>query len=159
MGTFNPRPPHGGRPRQTGGIDHGKKLSIHALLTEGDPGGKAVAYTPGISIHALLTEGDQVLDHLFGAQKVISIHALLTEGDFHLAHLPVYKQYFNPRPPHGGRRNGGESAYDSKRISIHALLTEGDCGMIAGPPAPRYFNPRPPHGGRPQWRSTRCYLT
>ena len=48
-------------------------------------------------------------------------------------------QYFNPRPPRGGRRN------------------TGDRGLGGG-----YFNPRPPRGGRPAgavgWR-TSCQIS
>ena len=35
-----------------------------------------------ISIHALLAEGDRTDGHIVGPVKFISIHALLAEGDF-----------------------------------------------------------------------------
>ena len=78
----------------------------------------------------------------------ISIHALLTEGDSPKRRAPAALGDFNPRPPHGGRRqedigvmqvsnfnprppHGGRQENivcitDALYISIHALLTEGD---------------------------------
>ena len=77
---FNPRPPHGGRPSNSFSPYLNFKISIHALLTEGD--------------RARLFEE---------CQAIISIHALLTEGDSRLHFTILQRDYFNPRPPHGGR--------------------------------------------------------
>ena len=87
-----------------------------------------------ISIHSLRMEGD-VTDAVAKNQMLISIHSLRMEGDVGLnAFLPVCS-YFNPLPPHGGRR-------------IHQGID----------PQRYYFNPLPPHGGRrpqaPQWGAT-----
>ena len=79
-------------------------------------------------------------------------------------------QYFNPRPPCGGRRQAlrrlprvfafqstpsvGRATWcksASRRhnsISIHALRGEGDFISIILIPGKKYFNPRPPWGGR-----------
>ena len=80
-------------------------------------------------------------------------------------------EYFNPRPPRGGRRQLGRFSSQSILISIHAPREGGDatgcrpwsdtCISIHAPreggdvPAweraekeDEYFNPRPPRGGR-----------
>ena len=77
---FNPRPPRGGRRRI---LQHGASLediSIHALREEGDFAMMSLKPGLGISIHALREEGD-------GPKP------------FHRG----WQQYFNPRPPRGGR--------------------------------------------------------
>ena len=55
-----------------------------------------------ISIHALRGEGDDILGcgmpYFF-----ISIHALRGEGDPQVFYFVVAQNYFNPRPPWGGR--------------------------------------------------------
>ena len=57
---------------------------------------------------------------------IISIHSLRMEGDYQwLIPIPQTK-YFNPLPPHGGRRV----------VTIEVF------------PFVRHFNPLPPHGGR-----------
>ena len=56
--------------------------------------------------------------------------------------------YFNPLPPHGGRRSGTVICNAAGNISIHSLHTEGDSSKNSGSPALMYFNPLPPHGGR-----------
>ena len=56
----------------------------------------------------------------------ISIHSLRMEGD---AIMPVVKrevQYFNPLPPHGGRREIPADWNCHEIISIHSLRMEGD---------------------------------
>ena len=193
--TFNPRPPHGGRPvaqrysisssvfqstpssrratmecllwaaamtfqstpssRRATMVLHDcfliPKISIHALLTEGDDfagkfphcffhfnprpphGGRRLPNQSAvsvdiISIHALLTEGDILLNHGIVCLRLISIHALLTEGDYIASSLKCYHFNFNPRPPHGGRLTSKSSKSRRIIISIHALLTEGDHG-------------------------------
>ena len=79
-------------------------ISIHALREEGDfpEGGQWVDFY--ISIHALREEGD-VVDVIHGLLPVIiSIHALREEGDLSLYTLGLYRGYFYPRPPRGGRQ-------------------------------------------------------
>ena len=56
----------------------------------------------------------------------ISIHALREEGDEFFDLPKGTLQNFYPRPPRGGRRAAGESAFQSGEISIHALREEGD---------------------------------
>ena len=57
----------------------------------------------------------------------ISIHSLHTEGDITTSPKSTTADYFNPLPPHGGRR--GTQMFVNSGI---------------------HFNPLPPHGGRPE---------
>ena len=79
-----------------------------------------------ISIHALREEGDHPL--LVAAQHdgVISIHALREEGDSAAASRCIGTRNFYPRPPRGGRPDGGIHRGRRHDISIHALREEGD---------------------------------
>ena len=56
----------------------------------------------------------------------ISIHSLRMEGDGNNRQFSIRHFYFNPLPPHGGRR----------------IMSGSDATSA-------YFNPLPPHGGRP----------
>ena len=56
-----------------------------------------------ISIHALRGEGDHFHNCFGGTFACISIHALRGEGDKITGAYFIYRQYFNPRPPWGGR--------------------------------------------------------
>ena len=125
-------------------------ISIHALLTESDglqhpelsgalyfnprsPHGERLGCPvlthelSEISIHALLTESDCDKWEHTCPDDSISIHALLTESDNCLRSVDSLRMYFNPRSPHGERRNGWISDY-----------------------RPMHFNPRSPHGERQQ---------
>ena len=101
---------------------------------------------------------------------VISIHSLRMEGDFFQPFLGGNILYFNPLPPHGGRRLATvkrltprkfqstpsawrETCHTYQRsarcnISIHSLRMEGDWSVVPLSPTVGYFNPLPPHGGR-----------
>ena len=90
----------------------------------------------------------QVLSHL----RLISIHALREEGDPRTADSGSTGNDFYPRPPRGGRQDGGDylltgklflSTPSARRatqpvllsvgiwlISIHALREEGDAGPL-----------------------------
>ena len=59
----------------------------------------------------------------------ISIHALREEGDVLRFGRNIDQNNFNPRPPRGGRREGGEYSRAGEWISIHALREEGDRRM------------------------------
>ena len=56
--------------------------------------------------------------------------------------------YFNPRSPHGERRFGKARRVLGKRISTHAPRTGSDRLRRDAFPSGRYFNPRSPHGER-----------
>ena len=79
-------------------------------------------------------------------------------------------QYFNPRPPHGGRlireiraerkikfqstssawrtTKMGKHPKQRRQISIHVLRMEDDKKEYRLKKSKKHFNPRPPHGGR-----------
>ena len=56
-----------------------------------------------ISIHALLTESDPGQNLINGIRLIISIHALLTESDIVMVGLLMFSLYFYPRSPYGER--------------------------------------------------------
>ena len=150
--NFNPRPPHGGRPSPRG-------QRIRSLKFQSTPSAwRATCITlfrkvhGDISIHALRMEGDQICSNCKDAIR-ISIHALRMEGDQVGCVESVSLQYFNPRPPHGGRP--WSSPFDSLNDNFNPRPPHGGrpCSWSrAGDPD--YFNPRPPHGGRPPPRGT-----
>ena len=58
----------------------------------------------------------------------ISIHSLRMEGDYRRISADPIHHYFNPLPPHGGRRFE-KCCYVVLVISIHSLRMEGDAGV------------------------------
>ena len=106
---FNPRSPHGERPTVVLLPSATTEISIHALLTESDGAGPPVPVV-----------------------VVISIHALLTESDRYAESCLICWRNFNPRSPHGERRDSDITALCNIQISIHALLTESDHPLHLG---------------------------
>ena len=146
---FNPLPPHGGR--LTFSLPH-----FGQFIFQSTP--SAWRETP-FDIDRKLTDA-------------ISIHSLRMEGDLPTVQVRRRLPYFNPLPPHGGRRppvntmetqcvnfnplppHGGRpdtlpDIVYIKDISIHSLRMEGDCVFVVIYKLMLYFNPLPPHGGRP----------
>ena len=78
-----------------------------------------------ISIHVLREEDDGRYPQI-GDRSVISIHVLREEDDSTFRRMVLLREYFNPRPPRGGRPEVPAFTYTSND-----------------------FNPRPPRGGRP----------
>ncbi len=123
-------------------------ISIHALLTEGDPGNRT-----GIPLHTNFNprppHGGRHGD-INNAIKTVEFQSTPSSRRATQARAKVTLTYndFNPRPPHGGRPHQNsrrktallfQSTPSSRRatpdaattqgetiISIHALLTEGD---------------------------------
>ena len=56
-----------------------------------------------ISIHVLRVEDDQQPTPIIWVQGEISIHVLRVEDDAAILIFSAYFDYFNPRPPCGGR--------------------------------------------------------
>ena len=88
------------------------------------------AWVRKISIHALREEGDPGDYTGFKLAVFISIHALREEGDQKFKNLLDLKIYFYPRPPRGGRQVDRFGLSRCHVISIHALREEGDVGTI-----------------------------
>ena len=123
---FNPRSPHGERPRDAGKSILSLAISIHAPRTGSDAAFLSLFSNQEISIHAPRTGSDdakRVLDVLVG----ISIHAPRTGSDPLPAVQAVRHGYFNPRSPHGERHPS---------LCPKAARRSG------------HFNPRSPHGER-----------
>ena len=80
--------------------------------------------------------------------KTISIHAPREGGDETMTDEHQVSQYFNPRPPRGGRRRKIDNARKGPMISIHAPREGGDVNFGIEKKVYYYFNPRPPRGGR-----------
>ena len=146
---FNPRPPWGGRPlRQLGKLCR-LRISIHALRGEGDPRRHfdRHAAVDGISIHALRGEGDDNNIVLHGV-ITISIHALRGEGDNQKHALTMMFDEFQSTPSVGRATKFGGHRQGKHGISIHALRGEGDEKAYTLTAGYGDFNPRPPWGGR-----------
>ena len=124
---FNPRSPHGERPRFT--TARCAPCSFQSTLpARGATYSRDNHHCLGlISIHAPRTGSDRCR----AVRKVgylISIHAPRTGSDELGRHQQsIQRVYFNPRSPHGERP-----------------ATDGRCTTIA-----KHFNPRSPHGERP----------
>ena len=101
--NFNPLPPHGGRLVFL-------YILIHRSKFQSTP---SAWRETGVSIPGTVT-------------SFISIHSLRMEGDPRQRIVSAVPQYFNPLPPHGGRRLERAASTTPKH----------------------YFNPLPPHGGR-----------
>ena len=133
---FNPRPPRGGRQlvRQADALS--EKISIHALREEGDAL-QAGRLPPGYNFNPRPPRGERrcvaktsYSDSRFqstpSARRAtiklkdsfmssdISIHALREEGDLSATFLIVRSDYFNPRPPRGGRHLRYVTLYGGK---------------------------------------------
>ena len=94
-------------------------------------------------------EGDPPSIHEHRPSAFISIHSLRMEGDHrHIRHL-WRLIYFNPLPPHGGRRMfpcsfSFRGIFQSTPSAWRETRFPPDDGFRL-----RHFNPLPPHGGRP----------
>ena len=80
---------------------------------------------------------------------VISIHAPRTGSDPPRCCACWACRHFNPRSPHGERREDIETVQQLVRISIHAPRTGSDPQISQMQTSRCYFNPRSPHGERP----------
>ena len=99
-----------------------------------------------ISIHAPREGGDQALIGQVPA-GYISIHAPREGGDCQNRPDLRHDDYFNPRPPRGGRHRLEDWTDTAHSISIHAPREGGD--QLGTPVSSHHsdFNPRPPRGG------------
>ena len=64
---------------------------------------------------------------------------------------------FNPRSPHGERRQQLHAGHPQRAISIHAPRMGSDNRESAGDAHSLYFNPRSPHGERPVRNVCDCF--
>ena len=140
---------------------------------EGDAGVVVTLIGFCISIHSLRMEGDVRIPTTTARVLLISIHSLRMEGDSDIEEMIRHEKYFNPLPPHGGRRTIGNLDANCGRFQstpsawretatctrvLHILSRfqstpsawrETDCKTrLSG--STHHFNPLPPHGGRPR---------
>ena len=101
---FNPRPPRGGRPMRRSSLSSCTLISIHAPREGGDK-----AWID----HSFLILRFQSTPPARGATRFTN--STISE-----------KQYFNPRPPRGGRLYNYSKRVASIKISIHAPREGGD---------------------------------
>ena len=170
-GRFQSTPPARGATALALQIYDGTGISIHAPREGGDDQffrehGKVCAAfqsTPpargatkqvcrksacvGISIHAPREGGDFFLT-LAEFTLIISIHAPREGGDLLKGKKAVKDNYFNPRPPRGGRLGEHHGIQALRRISIHAPREGGDL-PVAWPTPLRFriFQSTPPARG------------
>ena len=168
---FNPRPPRGGRPENSGDNLAKRSISIHAPREGGDyyrnrapviilyfnprppRGGRLLVI--GISKRAVLyfnprpprggRPGYQYEDLRL---TVISIHAPREGGDVYLWPLCLPASAFQSTPPARGATQYSADDVVANFISIHAPREGGDYVFAPGLPSLYDFNPRPPRGGR-----------
>ena len=147
-GDFNPRSPHGERhDALTGNIIRERFQST--LPARGATWLQICSPPLGaISIHAPRTGSDETWRYAHTRRKYFnprSPHGERRE-QVRLIHAPFY---FNPRSPHGERHNQRRAARGRKYISIHAPRTGSDGIVMPQGRTRGDFNPRSPHGERP----------
>ena len=147
--NFNPRSPHGERLAASCARIAVMPISIHAPRTGSDE--KKVTFLPltEISIHAPRTGSDLGI-FAKGADGEISIHAPRTGSDA-AERWPLLSglQYFNPRSPHGERRQNGEEVM--RWWLFQSTLPARGATLVTYKLIPwikSNFNPRSPHGER-----------
>ena len=125
---FNPRSPHGERRHKPGAPLRDSSISIHAPRTGSDFACSQPVFRHVISIHAPRTGSDESPDKVGRGLEMISIHAPRTGSD-HTARAVRRRPigHFNPRSPHGERRESCWRRYPRGHISIHAPRTGSDC--------------------------------
>ena len=102
-------------------------ISIHALRAEGDISLRRVEEgEPNISIHALRAEGDKDYPAIIKGAGLFLSTPSVRRATQELQKITLYKKYFYPRPPCGGRPSCPWWSRRATTISIHALRAEGD---------------------------------
>ena len=167
-------------PREGGDIylsvlEHKVDISIHAPREGGDQWSIPWArWRRCISIHAPREGGDLLVGRTHGAAKLFQSTPPARGATASISVIsPGHLQYFNPRPPRGGRRQNPAHGTLTKDFNPRPPRGGATCPTRSGrtrrlifqstPPArgatfyrcvPLYgfrnFNPRPPRGGRPK---------
>ena len=144
---FNPRSPHGERPRA-------RSLSREYVLFQSTPPAWGATMTiAGIASNKLFQStppawGATLTPACLSSPITISIHAPRVGSDKNRNPTNRKKRYFNPRSPHGERR--GHLCKNSvlSNISIHAPRMGSDLRPRLLRNMDSHFNPRSPHGER-----------
>ncbi len=169
-GNFNPLPPHGGRPGESGHGDGDRGISIHSLRMEGDGWGgfwgmgitfqstpsawrETQDSTPlptlsGISIHSLRMEGDPAKGQpiqpirLFQSTPSAWRETYVLREWLFCINISIHSLRME------GDQQGAVCLLHCLVISIHSLRMEGDRRTHLAVSWLCHFNPLPPHGGR-----------
>ena len=146
---FNPRPPCGGRQHRLSYSP--RPMQFQSTSSVWRTTRRRVRRLPRIviSIHVLRVEddgfhfGDVEWPSIFQSTSSVwrTTQQIQKEKNFR-------QQYFNPRPPCGGRRQMPTMTGTMYSISIHVLRVEDDIAAIHSLSSIDNFNPRPPCGGR-----------
>ena len=136
---FYPRPPHGGRHESSS--EGGGQSNFYPR-----PAQKAADH-PRISIHALLTEGDNIGSGRPSGRTYF--YPRPPHGGRPLSCMTFFWPLdFYPRPPRGGRRfQDAVDVVPLTFLSTPSARRETSCQRGLCPPG-GYFYPRPPRGGR-----------
>ena len=144
---FNPRPPRGGRPFLMG-------LSWASGIFQSTPPARGattfdiqVDDITGISIHAPREGGDSKLSYVFTASNKFQSTPPARGATQSPFSGILWRGYFNPRPPRGGRRYRPCFTSRYMEISIHAPREGGDVGLILTHHVDTAFQSTPPARG------------
>ena len=145
---FNPRSPHGERPKAPEQAQAQEHISIHAPRTGSDCGNNPDVYKPSISIHAPRTGSDihpmQLDVHPHEFQSTLPARGATPSDDS----LMAMKAHFNPRSPHGERLTS-DNIIHSLCVFQSTLPARGATHWKKSARNPQnHFNPRSPHGER-----------
>ena len=167
---FNPRSPHGERPRYCPSRPCLDRISTHAPRTGSDEMSSSYHASSSIFQPTLPARGATLIPTLHTPAVKISTHAPRTGSDLTRLTRAGGTGHFNPRSPHGERpakssrraasrqfqptlpaRGATRRRRDEHRdggISTHAPRTGSDFSTTIVPSSWVYFNPRSPHGER-----------
>ena len=123
---FNPLPPHGGRLCEP-------IPSCHIYIFQSTPS----AWRETLCVENVL------------CCHVISIHSLRMEGDVIFYTFSHCFMYFNPLPPHGGRRIYRAFIKQIQKFQSTPSAWRETYIFFSRQHSQLHFNPLPPHGGRP----------
>ena len=124
---FNPRSPHGERHRRLPAFRRSGTISTHAPRTGSDPPGKPMRPARGISTHAPRTGSDAPASWSVRRNSYFNPRSPHGERRQRNPWPPVLRRYFNPRSPHGERhRLSVRHCRSQELISTHAPRTGSD---------------------------------
>ena len=148
LGGFNPRSPHGERRRRYGAAVARAHVSIHAPRTGSDK----MRHTSAARLHlfqsTLPARGATVGTMLSGTTSVFQSTLPARGATGTQGRTRRTSCRFNPRSPHGERRQRSLPRAEGSIVSIHAPRTGSDTPYVCGPRELEGFNPRSPHGER-----------
>ncbi len=123
---FNPRSPHGERPRAAAVRAWNNDISIHAPRTGSDRRAEQIRKGAGISIHAPRTGSDRIVKNVIVTHEQFQSTLPARGATSFSAPFSMRSAYFNPRSPHGERRSIWRCWKRKPTISIHAPRTGSD---------------------------------